>query len=200
MSTDFRTEEKIQMAELFDGRLERLDIREHVEPGTTSEKCRCLTDGRNYLWAYRARDGLLSSMSRYGQNAVGKILTVVAETFDTGIYSEHEPQFWGFANKEEWDLAWSEMDRKAEDEFHVDIIAYVKGESNDIKEGTVGMGKAKLAKNLIAVDPHLSMSENKRELLDTIDRIYYADKRITLTEEQIERVNFSMTQDHLPQA
>lgn len=112
MSTVFRTEEKIQIADLFDGRLERLDIREHVDLGTTSEECRCLTDGRNYLWAYSARDGMLSSMSRHGQNAVGKILRAVAETFDTGIYSEHEPQFWGFANEEEWDLAWSEMDKR----------------------------------------------------------------------------------------
>jgi hypothetical protein len=117
-------------------------------------------------------------MSRYGQNAVGKILRAVAETFDTGIYSEHEPQFWGFTNKEEWDLAWSEMDKKAEDEFHANIIAYVKGEPNDIKEGTVGMGQAKLSKNLVAVDPHPSIAENKRELLDTIDRLYYADKTI----------------------
>ena len=193
MSTVFRTEEKIQMADLFDGSLERLDIREHVDPGTTSEECRCLTDGRNYLWAYSARDGLLSSMSRYGQNAVGKILGAVAETFDTGIYSEHEPQFWGFANEEEWDLAWSEMNKRAEDEFHANIIAYVKGESNDLKEGTVGMGQAKLAKNLIAVDPHLFMAENKRELLDTIDQMHYAEKRIILTEVQIERVKLSMT-------
>ena len=140
-------------------------------------------------------------MSRYGQNAVGKILRAVAETFDTGIYTEHEPQFWGFANKEEWDLAWSEMEKKAEDVFHADIIAYVKGEPNDLNEGTVGMEQAKLAKNLVAVDPHLSMAENKRELLDTIDRMYYADKRITLTEEQIERVKLSMTyEDDLPQA
>jgi len=186
MSTDFVTEEKIQMTDLFDGRLE---IREHVNPGTTSEVCRCLTDGRNYLWAYSQRDGMLSSMSRYGQNTVGKILRAVAETFDTEIYSEHEPQFWGFANEEEWDLAWSEMNKKAEDEFYVNIIAYVKGEPNDIKESTVGMEKAKLAKNLVAVDPHLSMAENKRELLDTIDRMYYADKRIILTEEQIEGVS-----------
>ena len=201
MSTDFRTEEKIQMADLFDGRLERLDIREHVNPGTTSEECRCLTDGRNYLWAYSGRDGMLGSMSRYGQNAVSKILRAVAETFDTEIYTEHEPQFWGFANKEAWDLAWSEMERKAEDEFHADIIAYVKGEPNDLNEGTVGMEQAKLAKNLVAVDPHLSMLENKRELLDTIGRMYYADKRITLTEEQIERVKLSMThEDELPQA
>jgi hypothetical protein len=88
MSTEFVTEEKIQMTDLFDGTLERLDIREHVDPGTTSKECRCLTDGRNYLWAYSARDGMLGRMSRYGQNAVGKILRAVAETFDTGIYSE----------------------------------------------------------------------------------------------------------------
>jgi hypothetical protein len=64
-------------------------------------------------------------------------LRAVAETLDTGIYSEHEPQFWGFANEEEWDLAWSEMDKKAEDEFHADVIAYVKGEPNDLNEGTI---------------------------------------------------------------
>jgi hypothetical protein len=77
------------------------------------------------------------------------------------------------------------MNKKAEDEFHVNVIAYVKGEPNYLNEGTVGMEKAKLAKNLVAVDPHLSMAENKCELLETIDRMYYADKRITLTEEQL---------------
>lgn len=63
------------------------------------------------------------------------------------------------------------------------------------------MGQAKLAKNLVAVDPHLSMAENKRELLDTIHRMYYADKMVTLTEEQIELVKLSMThEDDLPRA
>ena len=195
MSTDFRTEEKIQMADLFDGRLERLGVREHVNPRTTWEEGRCLTDGRNYLWAYSGRDGMLGSMSRYGQNDVDKILRAVAETFETGIYTEHEPQFWGFPNKEAWELAGSEMEKKAEGAFHADIIAYVKGEPNDLNEGTVGMEQAKLAKNLVAVDPHLSMTENEWELLDTIDRMYCADKRITLTEQQIERVKLSMTRE-----
>jgi hypothetical protein len=65
--------------------------------------------------------------------------------------------------------------------------------------GTIGMEQAKLAKNLVAVNPHLSMPENKRELLDTIDRTYHADTSIILTEEQIERVKLWMThEDDLP--
>ena len=32
----------------------------------------------------------------------------IAEAFDTGIVSEHEPQFWGFDTQEEW-VVWNEQ-------------------------------------------------------------------------------------------
>ena len=74
MSTDYRTMEKISFADLFDGRLERFEIREHINAGSTSNIYRCLTDGRNYLWAYADDNGNLAGMSRYGANAPGRIL------------------------------------------------------------------------------------------------------------------------------
>ena len=31
------------------------------------------------------------------------IIKAIEQAFDTEIFSEHEPQFWGFATQEEWD-------------------------------------------------------------------------------------------------
>jgi hypothetical protein len=39
--------------------------------------------------------------------APGGILKAISEVFDTEIYSEHEPQFWGFDTEEEWE-AWQD--------------------------------------------------------------------------------------------
>ena len=52
MSTDYMPLKKVSARELFDGRLDEFGIREHVKPDGTTEKRRCLTDGRNYMWVY----------------------------------------------------------------------------------------------------------------------------------------------------
>jgi hypothetical protein len=65
MSTDYRLIRKVAAWEVFDGRLEEFGVHEHVEPDTTIEKTRLLTDGRNYLWVYIDDDGLVASLTRY---------------------------------------------------------------------------------------------------------------------------------------
>lgn len=99
MSTHFALSQKLSSRELFGGRLEHSGIREHVSPNT-NERTRCLTDGRNYLWVDITEDGLVVGQSRYGMNAPVKILSAIAETFDTRIFSEYEPEFWGFDTQE----------------------------------------------------------------------------------------------------
>jgi hypothetical protein len=92
MSTDYAPIKKILVCEMFDGRLEKFGVREHVKPDETTEKSRLLTDGRNYLWVYVDDDGFVGSFTRYAPNgAPGKILTAVMNVFDTDIFSEYQP-------------------------------------------------------------------------------------------------------------
>lgn len=85
MSTEYKSLKEIPFSELFDGRLERFGVREHIKDGKTDDRRRCLTDGRNFLWVYRCQEGAVAAFTRFGANAPGKILGAVAETFDADI-------------------------------------------------------------------------------------------------------------------
>ena len=148
MSTDYVLSKKVSANDLFGGRLATFGIREHVASGT-SETSRCLTDGRNYLWVYLTEDGFVGSLSRYGANAPGKILAAISEAFETDVFSEYEPQYWGFDTQEEWDAAWKKIGDQHRDQFYADVCAYIRGEPNDIRPGTIGEIKAKIAKTLV---------------------------------------------------
>jgi hypothetical protein len=108
MSTDYCLEKKIPAADVLDGRLMAFGVREQMSENTT-EASKCLTDGRNYIWFYIDDDGAVSCLSRYGGNVPSKILQAIATIFDTDIFSEYEPQFWGFDSQEEWDAAMEQM-------------------------------------------------------------------------------------------
>jgi len=110
MSTDFITSEKIPFAHVFDGRLEKFEVYEHISDGKSSETSRCLTDGRNYLWLYAPADGFLACITSYDFNSPGRILRAITETFGVEILSDHEPQFWGFDTQAAWDAAMEAMD------------------------------------------------------------------------------------------
>jgi hypothetical protein len=100
MSTDHRLGKSIHAADVLDGRLMVFGVRERLSELTT-ETAKCLTDGRNFIWLYINDGGFVCSLSCYGANAPSKILGAIATVFDTEIFSEHEPQFWGFASEEE---------------------------------------------------------------------------------------------------
>jgi hypothetical protein len=83
MSTNFRPLRNIRACQLFDGRLEELDVYEHIRLDTTT-KMRCLTDGWNYLWAQIGDDDFLAYFTRYAPNGdPSKILGAVEVAFDT---------------------------------------------------------------------------------------------------------------------
>jgi hypothetical protein len=104
MSVDFKPADRIKFDDLFDGRLEKFGVREHPNRDATVVE-KCLTDGENYLWVYAdKRDHSLGSMTRWAPNPQ-KIIQAIEEAFDTAIYSEHEPQYWGFDTKAEWEAA-----------------------------------------------------------------------------------------------
>lgn len=201
MSTDFRLNDKVSAHDLFGERLKKFGVQEYVTP-KTGERSRCLTDGRNYLWVDLTEDGFVGCLSRYGANAPGKILGAIAEAFDTDILSEHEPQFWGFDTKEEWDAAMQELDDQHRDEFYADVCAYVRGEPNEIRSRTVGEIKANIAKTLVEGDPSLLDPENKDKLLAEIEAIYDRDHAIvvTLSPEDLAFAQMIAThEDDLPQ-
>ena len=129
MSTDYILSGKVNARDLFDGRLEAFGIREHM----TSQTRRCLTDGHNYLWVYMTEDGSVGRLSRYGPDEPGKILDAISELFETDIFSEYEPQYWGFDTQEEWDAAKKQASDQARNEFYADVCAYVRGEANEIR-------------------------------------------------------------------
>ena len=187
MSTNYHLSKRIRACRLFDGRLKQCGIREHVQPDLSTKKSRCLTDGRNYLWAYINDDGFVACLTRYAGNAPGKILDAIADAFDTDILSEHEPQFWGFDTEKEWNKFQEQIAKEQDDAFHSELLKYLRGEANDIKPGTVGMLHAKIAKKLVKKDPSLMLPKNKSKLRKQIDTIYERDHavRVTLSPKEI---------------
>jgi hypothetical protein len=202
MSTDFRPLTPIRMTDLFDGRLEKAGVREQRSEETTSSR-RCLTDGRNFLWAHCNDEGLVSTFTRYGMNAPQRILRAISDEFDVGLVSEHEPEFWGYETKEEWEADWSAMAEKDEQDFYNEVVKFVRGESHDIRPGTIGMMKAEIAKRLIAESPNLLAEDRRPDLIKAVNTTYDRDHAIvvTLTDEDLAFARMAAThEDDLPQA
>jgi len=204
MSTYYRTLKSIPMNELFSGRLAPYGISEDSSTSIDKDTFRYLTDGRNYLSISANSDGIVYNLIRRGlTNAPGHILAAIAEVFETDIYSEYEPQYWGFDTKEEWD---SYMEKLAEEDsakFYIEITNYLNGESHNLMPGTVGMAKANIAKTLVTDDRQLLDHENREKLLEMVDEIYDKEHAviITLTDEDQALAKLAVThEEDLPQA
>ena len=171
MSTYYRPMRPIQITKLFDGSLEKFGVSESPEQDSSNSH-RCLTDGESFLWV--GVDSTRSSVgfTRYGSNAVGGILSAVSGVFDTKIAEEYDPQFWGFETQEEWDACEQKITEERDAIFYVEMMKHVRCEPNNLREGSVGMIEAEIAKNLIADRPSLGSPEKKRELLDAISKTY----------------------------
>jgi hypothetical protein len=183
MSTDFHPIKDIPASDLLDGRLEEFGVYEHFNAETDAKK-RMLTDGGgNFLWLYVDDAGLISCLTRYFPNGnPDKILDAIADAFDTEIVSEYESQFWGFDTHEEWDARQRELSQEYEEEFHNDILKFLRGEPNDIGAGTIGMIKAQIAKKLVENDAALLLPDNKEKFRAEIQSIYVRDHTVELSE------------------
>jgi hypothetical protein len=121
MSDDFTPGRRISARNLFDGRLEKFGIHEWVVPHrapnpgqdndllalltSQDEQSKALTDRKgNYLWVSIDDEGCVAIFTRYGRNDSVGILAAVAEAFETEMFSEHQPQFWGFVTNDEWEM------------------------------------------------------------------------------------------------
>jgi hypothetical protein len=156
VSTDYATLKRISAQELFNGCLEAYGVYEQIDFPFSTNKVRCLTDGRNGLFVYVNDKGLVSSLCMSASCGVpDKILEAIARVFDTDIVSEHDPQFWGFDTHEEWDAWMVQRSKEARDRYRAELLKFLLGEPNDIRPGTIEMDKAEIAKELVAKDPAL---------------------------------------------
>jgi hypothetical protein len=171
MSTHYAALTPIHFADLFDGRLKEVGVHEQQNENQNSNK-RCLTDGRNFLWAHSDEQGLVSSFTRHGGNAPQRILRAIADKFDVDIVSEYEPEYWGYETEEEWDAAWRAIAEKQEQDFYNDVVRFVRGESHDIRTGTIGMIQAEIAKRLVAESPELLDEDKRCELIKAVEVVY----------------------------
>jgi hypothetical protein len=105
MSICYWPRDPIVFAELFDGRLAAYGVTEYVSKDT-AEDARCLYDGSGLLWAYAENEGKDTSFKWWVSNGdTAKLLVAIQRAFGTILYSEYEPQFYGFDTKEEQDAA-----------------------------------------------------------------------------------------------
>jgi hypothetical protein len=202
MSTYFHALTPIRMADLFDGRLDHVGVHEHQSEGTTAH-CKCLTDGRNFLWINGNNEGFISGFTRYGMNAPQRILGAIAAEFAVEIVSEYEPKYWGYETQEEWEAAWTEMGRKEEQNFYNEVAKFVRGESHDIILGTIGMIKAEIANRLIADSPDLLAEDKRSDLIKAVNLAYDRDHSVVvkLTDKDLAFARMAAThEDDLPQA
>ena len=168
MSTDFGLSERVRFSDLLDGRLEKFGVYQQMT-WMTSHQQACLTDGDNYLWVFANDEGFVSILTlNAGSGSPGGILNAIAEDFRTEIFSEHQPQYWGFDTQEGWDAWQHAIAKEHEDKFYADLLKFVADEPNGIRAGTVGEKWALIAKRLIAGDPGLVVPERRRELEEAI--------------------------------
>jgi hypothetical protein len=179
MSTDFRALKTIQVDALFDGRLERFSIHEHLAEETHSE-ARALSDGSNFVWVYYDSDDV-EVIRAYGFNNPCSILDAIEEVFETEIVSEHDSRFWGFDTQEEWDAFQKKVGEEMKAESYVQLIKYLRNEPNDIEPGTIGMIEAEIAAGLVAEKPELLLLENRAVLENAIEEIFERDHTVKVS-------------------
>jgi hypothetical protein len=104
MSTVYVTKKEIPFVDLFDGRLKRYGVGEFRRTEGSIE-FHYLTDGTNRVSVSATGNGMLGHITRYGNNNASQILDAIKNVFDTAIFSEDQPQYWGFDTQEEMDAA-----------------------------------------------------------------------------------------------
>jgi hypothetical protein len=175
MSNDFIPSKNVTARELLCRRLKAFGVKVE-EHRSFDERSYRLTDGSNYLWAFLTEDGSVSVFTAQSANNPYKILRAISEAFETDIFSESDPQFWGFGTEEEMTAACKKAaadDEEVADlnrhQFYANVCAYVRGEPNNINLPT--KIKAQIARVLVENDAALLGPEMKEQLLAEIEVI-----------------------------
>jgi hypothetical protein len=126
-------------SELFDGRLKKFGCREHRQ-GTD----RCVTDGRgNYLFVCIDDAGYAVEFTTRTDPHL--ILTAITEAFDTQIFSEDEPRFWGFPT---WEAKKSPRGTKSRSRRRVTAIPDNLGRASDDRITKEGVAERSIRKTI----------------------------------------------------
>jgi hypothetical protein len=97
MSIDFISAKPIRFNNLFDGRFKRYGIRSAIRNGIGYLYNEI---GSVKVWP---DDNLFASFTSYGFSDPVKILVGIQKEFRTKLFSENEPQYWGFGTVDEWE-------------------------------------------------------------------------------------------------
>jgi len=173
---------KIRLSEVFGGLLELWGVTEHIARDTEPGKAQCLTDGEGaYLWVYADEAGMVTTLTRQFMIPMTVNLhDALVEAFGVDIVSEYQPEFWGFATNEEWEVAQEEIAKVHEREFEIDLMKYLRGEPNGIQPDTVGMVKAEIGRKLVEENPNLMSESLRSELMAEIETIFTRDHTVTV--------------------
>ncbi|NRP27351.1 hypothetical protein XMD420_000954 [Marinobacterium sp. xm-d-420] len=175
MSTSYCAVIKLPIEQVFDKRLWRHGIIEFFEEEITTLD-RCLTNGIDYIWIHLNKINETSCAFQVDRIPTDFELQLI-ELLEANVYSEHEPQFWGFETMEEWHSAMEEEARIEREEFYANLVAFLKFKTHKFKKGTVAMDKVLIAHDLVIEDPTFLVAERKDQFLETIDKIYYEEQR-----------------------
>ena len=168
MSTDYCFKVFAPISDIFDGRLSQYGIHERVEEGRTSERERCLSDGFDQLWLSGHKIPERGAFTSYSYHDCPVILGRLSQLFETCVYSEHEPQYWGFDSQREWDEFEREMADQQYQDTYKNLINFLTLRDHPFKEGTVGMGWALTAHQLVVSDPSYLEYGRKKEFLNAV--------------------------------
>ncbi|MBR1156864.1 hypothetical protein [Bradyrhizobium sp. JYMT SZCCT0428] len=171
MSTSYRPAKTILAGRLFDGCLREFGIDEHVKADESFSGCRCLTDGLYFVWVNIVENNV-STFNSYGANDPTRIFEAVANVFQTEIFSEHQPQYWGFGTDHEWEAALEAMAIEDENRRREGLRKFLRGEPHELKLGTNELVQAEIAKLLILRDPEILLEQNEGWLEAEIRNIY----------------------------
>ena len=83
----------------------------------------------------------------------------------------------------------------------MELLKYIRGEANNLKPGTVGMGQAEVAKKLVAENPELLLPMNQGKLWNEMKSIYNGPYTVTLSDQDMAFARILATEeDELPSA
>jgi hypothetical protein len=99
MSNEYKTQKIITLPELVSDRLKKYGISARLDADSPNNTHGYLNDGINSVWVLPAGRGVM--LTRYGSNDPNHILNSISQEFETEIYDEEEPQFWGYDTEEE---------------------------------------------------------------------------------------------------
>jgi hypothetical protein len=178
MQTNYRPHPAIPFAQLFDGRLDKYGVREKIGEYST-ETARQLKGCDCVLQVFREEDGSCTFTCSNFRPLPSAVLEALIEEFAIEVVSEHDYRYWGFSSEEKWNAVNEKLAKESEDKLYNNILHFVRGEPDDLEEGSFEFQQAEIAKALIQNDPSLMAPEKRGVLLEAVMAIFDQENGLT---------------------